>query len=418
MHPLMTHPMYGWLRQKPAVDVWWEPNPELADALVSLYLHNERGGDPCNLVDGYTPALTGTGWTWVDGPQVGLAHNSSTTTYYLPAPNITGTSYTMFGWATAASGVFQEFIDDDDSGAPDRHFQFRLTDTNKVDFLAFNTAGSVVDNVFSGAALGAHQLAEGFTLGARQAATGALSVWQDGIKGSDSTLTGTLKTVSSGLMRVGVSRAGVFPWQGTIFLWAAWNGDPGDPVMEALADYPALLLRPVAKRIYAPILSTGATLTVADAAISLTTDSPALTQVHSLTVSDGAIALTTDSPALTQVHSLAIADAAVALTVDNVVLNVSGTLLVDDATLALTADNLALTSGTLLAIQDAVAGLSVGAPALTQVHVLVVQDATAALVADAVGLLLPGQDTGPRILVIGRESRVLVLVPESRLLYH
>lgn len=124
----------------------------------------------------------------------------------------------------------------------------------------------------------------------------------------------------------------------------------------------------------APTLTQVHVVTPADSAHGHTSESPALAQVHVVTPADSAHGHTADSPALTQVHSLAPADSAHGHTADSPALTQAHQLAPADSTHSHIAESPALTQAYQLAPVDTAHGHSTESPALTQVHVLAPAD--------------------------------------------
>lgn len=181
-----------------------------------------------------------------------------------------------------------------------------------------------------------------------------------------------------------------------------------DPVVLRMAD-----ADPSASFFWALLFGSSAgggstTLTVADAVVALTMDSPSLTQANTLSVNDLAIALAIDAPSLTQQNTLAVQDAAIALSIDSPSLTQQNTLAVQDSAIALAIDSPALTQANVLAPADATIGLTMDSPTLSlstlldlaelrialgiespilaQQNVLAPQDASIALAIDGLSL--------------------------------
>lgn len=138
----------------------------------------------------------------------------------------------------------------------------------------------------------------------------------------------------------------------------------------------------------APALTQKNLLAVADASVGITAESPALTQKNLLAVADMAVPVAMDAPALVQKSLLAVADAAVGVSMDNVGLLTGILLDVAALDVAVAMDSPALLQAYVLAVQDALVGVSMESPALVQKAVLAVQAMDVAVLFDNVTLSL------------------------------
>ena len=137
----------------------------------------------------------------------------------------------------------------------------------------------------------------------------------------------------------------------------------------------------------APALIQDYLLAPADAAHALTSQVPALVQDYLLSPADGAHALGSDSPGLIQAYTLTIADAAHALISQGPALIQAYTLTVANAAHALTSESPSLDWGFILTVADAVHGLTSESPRLVQDYVLVPADAVHAPTSQTVTLI-------------------------------
>lgn len=126
--------------------------------------------------------------------------------------------------------------------------------------------------------------------------------------------------------------------------------------------------------------ATGVTLVVADQAMALGFESPALTQKHTLVVADQALGLSFEAPALTQKHTLVVQDMTFGLGFESPTTVLDTLLEVQDMAIGLSMEDAgALSQKHVLTVQDALIGLAFESPALTQKHTLVVADMAIAL---------------------------------------
>lgn len=179
-------------------------------------------------------------------------------------PGLKGQSeITLFCLLTiAGAGTFRSAIDQDwGPGGAVRHWQFRVNNANKVEFLALNALGNtVVSSATASAAVTTAQANTGFAMAATSNPAGA-AVWCDGVKTAGAAPSGTPNT-STDETGIGAnfSPGGGVSTQylnGTLYLFYAWARVLRDDEIKSVVAQPWQLLTPMRRPFIAMIEGVG-----------------------------------------------------------------------------------------------------------------------------------------------------------------
>lgn len=243
-----------------ALDIDWS-NPITAGLSAAL-VHADAAYGVCLGLNAQN-VIAFSGGTQANTPTApGARATGNAQIYTFPSSGtLTSPNYSLFAVGSCTSASVTQSALDMDNGTT-RYFQFRFVN-GKVDFIPFNTSGSVTGEATSPVALSVSEMSRGFTMGATASPT-RTAAFQNGVVTVGSTPSSMITPGTVLPVYVGSRVTGTQAWlTGGLSLVATWMRTLSDGEMESLNDNPWQLFKPPKRRLWlAYSSSSNATATI------------------------------------------------------------------------------------------------------------------------------------------------------------
>lgn len=221
-------------------------NPLASQLVVASFPQHILQGNAINLVNGEIAAQQSALITYGVrryGAAILWPTSAGSSTYFPQrVPALTNYTLMAFVGDIGTSGITQAILDNDTTVSPGRAFQFRLTTTNNVQFIPFDTT----ETNYSVSSAAAVPLTGGFWACATVSGLD-FAVWLNGVKATG-TMTNTAQPLTSP-MWVGENKASSNPFTGQLYHWMVFSGALTDAEILSIQANPYQLVSPAANNL-------------------------------------------------------------------------------------------------------------------------------------------------------------------------